>query len=208
MGPSRRRPADPDAHGVRATLPLVPGPWRGARLPDDPALVRWLHAARERGHELALHGYAHEGVPGGPLPRRWANAVPARGCAEFCGLDEPAASARLRAGPAALASAGIGPEGFTPPGWPASPGAVAALRGPGLEYTTSVRDPRTGARQRMVALSHRPGGAGRTGRRPADADGGPPGGPGGAGRSASPCTPPSCPGPGCARVRRRPSTPR
>lgn len=154
---------DLDARGVPSTLLLVPGAWRGAPLPEDPALVRWLHDARRRGHELALHGYAHQGVPGGPAPRRLLNAVLARGCAEFCALDERAARGRLESGLAALASAGIVPRGFTPPGWLASPGAVAALRGLGLEYTTShlaVHDLRTGRRHRMPALSHRPGGAG------------------------------------------------
>ncbi|MEU1308181.1 polysaccharide deacetylase family protein [Streptomyces cinnamoneus] len=159
----RRWLDDLDARGVPATLLLVPGPWRGPRLPQDAALVRWLHDARGRGHELALHGYAHRAVPGGPLPRRWVNAVVARGCAEFCALDERAAHERLTSGLAALASVGIVPEGFTPPGWLASPGSMAALRGLGLEYTTShlaVHDLRTGRRHRMPALSHRPGGLG------------------------------------------------
>lgn len=160
---SRRWLGDLDARGVPATLLLVPGAWRGPGLPEDPALVSWLHRARRRGHELSLHGYAHEAVPGGPLPRRWLNSVLARGCAEFCALDEPAAHERLRAGLAALASVDISPQGFTPPGWLASPGALTALRELGLDYTTShlgVRDLRTGVRHRMVALSHRPGGFG------------------------------------------------
>ncbi|MGW1198034.1 DUF2334 domain-containing protein [Streptomyces sp. NPDC002536] len=154
---------DLDERGVPATLLLVPGSWRGARLPDDPVLVEWLHGARGRGHELALHGYVHQGVPGGPLARRWVNAVVSRGCAEFCALDEEAARRRLESGLTALASVGIVPEGFTPPGWLASPGAMAALRRLGLEYTTShlgVHDLRTGARHGMVALSNRPGGLG------------------------------------------------
>ncbi|GAA3076191.1 hypothetical protein GCM10020000_71960 [Streptomyces olivoverticillatus] len=60
-------------------------------------------------------------MPGGPAPRRLLNAVLARGCAEFCALDERAARGRLESGLAALASAGIVPRGFTPPGWLASP---------------------------------------------------------------------------------------
>lgn len=160
---SRRWLADLDDRGVPATLLLVPGAWRGAPLTDDPALVRWLHDAHGRGHELALHGYTHQGVPGGPPARRWLNAVAARGCAEFCALDERAARGRLESGLAALASVGIVPVGFTPPGWLASTGSLAALRDLGLQYTTShlaVHDLRTGRRHRMPALSHRPGGLG------------------------------------------------
>ncbi|GGP46122.1 DUF2334 domain-containing protein [Streptomyces abikoensis] len=160
---SRRWLAELDARGVPATLLLVPGAWRGPRLPDDPALVRWLHEAARRGHELSLHGCTHRAVPGGPPARRWLNSLLARGCAEFCALDEVEAHRRLSAGLAALASVGIAPEGFTPPGWLASPGSFAALRAVGLEYTTShlaVHDLRTGARHRMPALSHRPGGLG------------------------------------------------
>lgn len=160
---------DLDARGVPATLLLVPGAWRGPGLPDDPALVDWAHDAQRRGHELALHGYTHQGVPGGSLPRRWTNTVLARGCAEFAALGQQAARVRLEHGLAALASVGITPRGFTPPGWLASPGTVAALRALGLEYTTSqlaVHDLRTGIPHRMVALSHRPGGLGeRSGAR-------------------------------------------
>ncbi|MFI9202447.1 DUF2334 domain-containing protein [Streptomyces sp. NPDC053048] len=152
-----------DRRGVPATLLLVPGAWRGVPLPQAPALVRWLHDAREGGHELALHGWSHQAVPGGPLGRRWVNAVVARGCAEFCALGERAARERLEKGVSALASVGITARGFTPPGWLASPGTVAALRGLGFDYTAShlaVRDLRTGDRHRVPALSHRPGGLG------------------------------------------------
>ena len=161
--PCRRWLADLDERGVPASLLVVPGPWRGPALPEDPALVDWLHQAEAAGHELSLHGFDHEGVPGGAGYRRAVNAVLARGCAEFCALDEPAARDRLERGLAVLDSVGIRPVGFTPPGWLASPAAVRAMRAVGLRYTTShlaVRDLGTGRRHRMFALSHRPGGAG------------------------------------------------
>ncbi|MFI2074139.1 MULTISPECIES: DUF2334 domain-containing protein [Streptomyces] len=163
LDPCRRWLAGLDERGVRATLLLVPGPWRGVPAARDPALVRWAHAARERGHELALHGWEHRGVPGGSPARRLTGLLAARGCAEFAALGERAARERLEKGLAALASVGMAPCGFTPPGWLASPGTLTALRGLGLDYTTghlTVRDLRTGVAHRVPALSHRPGGLG------------------------------------------------
>ncbi|MEV4743768.1 polysaccharide deacetylase family protein [Streptomyces sp. NPDC049555] len=155
--------AELECRDVPATLLLVPGAWRGVPLADDPALVRWLHAAARRGHELAQHGFTHRAVPGGPRHRRLLNRLLARGCAEFCALGAHEAADRLARGRAELARAGIHPEGFTPPGWLASPGTMAALRASGLAYTTShlaVHDLRTGRRHRLPALCHRPGGLG------------------------------------------------
>ncbi|MFI9723037.1 DUF2334 domain-containing protein [Streptomyces sp. NPDC052396] len=152
-----------DARRVPATLLLVPGPWRGPCLADDPALASWAREAGRRGHETALHGWTHQAVPGGGPGRRRLNAVLARGCAEFCALERRAAQDRLERGLDALDSVGLAPCGFTPPGWLASRGTMAALRALGLEYTTShlaVHDLRTSAVHRMVALSHRPGGPG------------------------------------------------
>ncbi|WP_079101903.1 DUF2334 domain-containing protein [Carbonactinospora thermoautotrophica] len=161
--PCRRWLADLDERGVPATLLIVPGPWRGPALPEDPALVAWLREAEQRGHELSLHGYAHEGVQGGSGPRQLVNRVLARGCAEFCALDEAEARHRLEDGLAVLDLVGIKPVGFTPPGWLASPGAYRALKALGFRYTTShlaVHDLSSGRRLAMFALSHRPGGFG------------------------------------------------
>ena len=155
--------ADLDARGVPATLLVIPGPWRGSRLSQSPDLVATLHDAASRGHELALHGWAHRAGPTGPPLRRAAARLIARGAAEFAALDVREATARLSAGLAELAALGIEPAGFHPPGWLASPGAYQALRRVGLRYSTShlhVRDLITEQRYTLPALSHRPGGTG------------------------------------------------
>ncbi|WP_242891539.1 DUF2334 domain-containing protein [Actinomadura litoris] len=168
--PTARWLADLDERGVPCTLLVIPGPFGGgAALPHDGPLVAFLHAAALRGHELALHGYAHEGVPGGPLWRRGVNQALARGAGEFWSLTANQAAGRLRAGRALLAEAGIEVTGFTPPGWLASPGTRRALAALGFTYWTSqlgVHHLPGGPVRRMPALSHRPGGRGeRTGAR-------------------------------------------
>lgn len=162
--PTARWLADLDERGVPSTLLLIPGPFGGGdALPDDGSLVAFLQDAERRGHELALHGYLHEGVRGGPLWRRGVNQVLVRGAGEFWSLPGPQAVGRLRAGLDLLAGAGIGVVGFTPPGWLASPGTRQALAALGFAYWTShlgVHPLRGGPVRRMPALSHRPGGAG------------------------------------------------
>ena len=156
--------ADLDERGVPATLLIIPTGFRGGpALRQDPGLVSFLHSAAGRGHELSLHGYRHEGVPGGPLWRRGVNRMLARGAGEFWSLSEEEARTLLCAGLEALADVDIGVTGFTPPGWLASPGARRALADLGFHYWTSqlaVHDLVRPAVRRMPALSHRPGGTG------------------------------------------------
>ncbi|NUR57109.1 MAG: DUF2334 domain-containing protein [Catenulispora sp.] len=157
--------ADLDARDVPATLLVIPGPWRGAPLSQNPDQVVELHAAAHRGHELALHGWAHRAGPDGARWRRTAARLLARGAAEFAALDEEEATRRLTAGLSELAALDIEPVGFHPPGWLASPGSYKALRRVGLRYTTShlfVHDLITERRHALPALSHRPGGWGES----------------------------------------------
>ncbi|MEU5879117.1 polysaccharide deacetylase family protein [Spirillospora sp. NPDC047279] len=161
---------DLDERGVPATLLLIPGPFGGGPgLTGAPDLVSFAHKAAGRGHELSLHGFLHEGVPGGPRWRHHVNSLVARGAGEFWSLTENEARDRLRAGLEALADADIGVVGFTPPGWLASPGTRRALAALGFAYWTShlaVHRLPDGPPVRMPALSHRPGGFGeRTGAR-------------------------------------------
>jgi uncharacterized protein len=110
--------ADLDERELPATLLVVPGPYDGGpALPSAPGLVDFLHAAANRGHELALHGFRHQGGPGGPPWRRAVDQVLARGAGEFWSLTERQARALLRAGLDMLADVDIGVSGFTPPGW-------------------------------------------------------------------------------------------
>jgi predicted deacetylase len=161
---------DLDRLGVPATLLVIPGEFAGGKaLAADPGLIGYLHEVAARGHELSLHGYRHEGVPGGPAWRRQINQVMARGAGEFWTLTEDEARARLMAGRSVMSEIGIKVTGFTPPGWLASPGTRQALAALGFRYWTSqlaVHDLRERSARRMPALSHRPGGSGeRTGAR-------------------------------------------
>jgi uncharacterized protein len=161
---------DLDRLGVPATLLVIPGEFAGGKaLAADPGLIAYLHDVAARGHELSLHGFRHEGVPGGPVWRRQVNQVMARGAGEFWTLTEDEARTRLLAGLGMMTEAGIRVTGFTPPGWLASPGSRRALAALGFRYWTSqlaVHDLRKRSARRMPALSHRAGGSGeRTGAR-------------------------------------------
>jgi len=161
-----------DARGIPATLLLVPGPWRGPSLVQDPRLAEDLLEAQDRGHELALHGFYHVATHGsGTLWRRGVAQLAARGAAEFATLSEGEARARINAGLEELADVGVEPVGFHPPGWLVSPESVRALRRSGLRYYSthlavhSFASAAAGGaagelRLSAPALSHRPGGLG------------------------------------------------
>jgi peptidoglycan/xylan/chitin deacetylase (PgdA/CDA1 family) len=127
--------AELDRRGVPATLLLVPGPWQGPMLSTDGPLADLLLEAESRGHELALHGYYHRTTHGaGALWRRGVARVVAHGAAEFAMLSQDEARARIEAGLDELASIGVQPVGFHPPGWLINPDCVRALRCSGLRY--------------------------------------------------------------------------
>lgn len=152
--------ADLDGLGVRATLLIVPGPWRAPALSDAPEYGAELRRAAEAGHELALHGWRHAAQPGtGTRSRRLTGGLVARGAGEFWTLDAAEARDRIERGLDVLRVAGIEPEGFVPPGYLASPGTREALKACGLRYWTShfgVHDLQLGVRYNVVALCHRP----------------------------------------------------
>jgi uncharacterized protein len=164
--PVRSWCADLDARGIRAALLVIPGPWRSPGLGADPGFAAWLRERAGGGGELVQHGWLHRApttAVRGQWRRRAVAGVLARGAAEFATLSEGQALARLAAGRAVLAAAGLVTPGFTPPGWLASPGTTRALTRLGYRYTTShlgVRDLRGGAFVRAYALSHRPDGFG------------------------------------------------
>lgn len=153
--------ADADALGVPVSLLVIPGPWRGGRLDDEPDYADVLKERVARGDEIVLHGWTHRAGPEGSKVRRTVGRLVARGAAEFAALDEDQAAERLRAGRAVLHGLGLATEGFTPPGWLASPAAERAVARAGFRYTTThlgVRDLRRRRLHRALALSHRPGG--------------------------------------------------
>jgi predicted deacetylase len=153
--------ADADSLGIPLSLLVIPGPWRGTQLGDEPDYAQVLQKRVARGDEIVLHGWTHSAGPEGSGLRRAVGRVVARGAAEFAALDEQQATVLLGAGQEVLDRLGIGTTGFTPPGWLASPAACRALAAAGFRYTTShlgVRDLRQGRLHRGFALSHRPGG--------------------------------------------------
>ncbi len=152
-----------DRRHVPATLLVVPGPWEGPPLRLDRDLVAWLHERRQRGDEIAQHGWTHRAVAGAPTWRRAVASVAARGCAEFWSLDTREAKRRIELGRDVLHRAGLAPIGFTPPGWLASAPTRDVLAELGYRYTTSRRavlDLEIGESHRVPALSQRPGSAG------------------------------------------------
>lgn len=155
--------ADTDSLGIPVSLLVIPGPWRGGSLADEPAYAEVLRSRAARGDELVMHGWAHQAGPEGAPARRLAGRVVARGAAEFGALDEAQAADRLMSGRAVLRELALTTTGFTPPGWLASAATNRALRQVGFRYTTShfgVLDLRSGRVRRGFALSHRPGGTG------------------------------------------------
>ncbi len=153
-----------ERHGMRASLLVIAGPWRGRALAGDLAFAEWLRAAEARGHEVVLHGWEHQAIDNPAMAsssiRRLYGAARARGCGEFQLLDQTDASRRIERGRDVLAAHGFHPIGFTPPGWLASPGTYAALRELGYRYTTTqwgVHDLVTSRVIRMFATSQRPG---------------------------------------------------
>jgi predicted deacetylase len=151
------------ARGLRSSLLVVPGPWRGRRLTADDDFSRWLREAAEAGHEIVQHGWEHREVAGpGHLLRRGFGRLAARGCAEFWTIDRPEAARRLDAGLAALDAAGLRPDGFVAPGWLLGCDAKAAVRAAGFRYTATHRgvlDLLTGRALAVPALSQRPASA-------------------------------------------------
>jgi predicted deacetylase len=160
---TRRWCADADSLGIPVSLLVIPGPWRGTSLADEPGYAEVLRDRAARGDELVMHGWTHRAGPEGLLPRRLWGQVVARGAAEFVALDEAQAADRLMSGREVLRELGLTVRGFTPPGWLASAATNRALAQVGFCYTTShlgVHDLRTGYMRHGFALSHRPGGTG------------------------------------------------
>ena len=147
---------------VPATLLVVPGPWEGPPLRLDRDLVAWLHERRERGNEIAQHGWTHRAVAGAPAWRRGSRRS-RLGVAPSSGRSTPAERSGASSWAATLLHrAGFAPIGFTPPGWLASDATREVLAELGYRYTTThgaVRDLATGETHRVPALSQRPGGA-------------------------------------------------
>ena len=160
--PSRRWMDLLEARGIRVSLLVVPGPWRGCGPLDlDWSLAAWLRSQHAAGHDIAQHGWSHvepETTLRG-LAARTAGRIAARGCAEFWHLDRSEADRRLALGRAVMATVGLEASGFVAPGWLMSPESRAAIAAAGFRYTTShttFSDLATGRDRTCPVLSQRP----------------------------------------------------
>jgi predicted deacetylase len=146
-----------EQRGVAATLLVIPGPFRGRRLEPTSATAGWLRERAAAGHEIAQHGWEHQGV--GPVrsPSSVAARVVSRGCAEFAGLSNKEARRRILSGFGVLSSCDLVPWGFVPPAGLASTGTIEALGALGYRYvstTLAVIDLWTKRRMRCVSRCH------------------------------------------------------
>jgi predicted deacetylase len=152
---------DLDGLGVPSSLLVIPGHWRGQTLADAPDFARVLAGRVRGGDDLVLHGWTHCAGDEGTVWRRAVGQAVARGAAEFAALNRSQAVARLAAGQAVMRQLGLETEGFTPPGWLASPSAIQALAAAGFRYVTTHRGVLSLPDRRLrpgFALSHRPTG--------------------------------------------------
>jgi uncharacterized protein len=118
-----------DERGVPLSQLFRPRAASGALRVDSP-LVRWMHARREAGDAVVLHGYDHTADPIGS----WQSSALARvgRRAEFATLPRHEAGLRLTAARRALTVLGLRTDLFVPPRWLASPGTVEALHDQGF----------------------------------------------------------------------------
>ncbi len=114
-----------DERGVPLSQLYRPGPFRADLAASD--LVRWLHARRDRGDAVVLHGYDHSVEPLAPGGRARVGRR-----AEFAALPQHEAGLRLRAARRTLAGVDLRTTLFVPPRWIASAGTVGALREQGF----------------------------------------------------------------------------
>lgn len=141
--------------GVRATLLVIPGPWRGESMSTADPLAGSLRKWQERGHEISLHGWNHTQ----PGKERIARIV-ARGAGEFAHLGASDSESRLTAGLRVLDVIGLAASGFTPPGWLISTEAKDSVERAGIAYFTTHSAIHHLDRRRVLdvpAVCHRPG---------------------------------------------------
>ena len=160
-----------DRYALRASLLVVPGPWKGGPRLDNPRhrasieTVQWLRQRRALGDELVLHGWEHvepQHPAAASTHRQLVGTLLARGCAEFWQLDGPQVRDRLHKGRSAMAIVGLSPAGFVAPGWLMSPATIGELQAEGFGHTSThcqLIDLETGRRWNVPALSQRPGAA-------------------------------------------------
>lgn len=148
-----------EARSLRVSLLVVPGPWQGTELASSASFLSWLRRAEENGHEVVLHGWAHQREVEPRGVRGHVGALLGRGCEEFWDLPYTTAAERIARGIAALGNEGFFPAGFVAPGWLMSRGTLHALRATNLRYTlthTRLVDLASNESRRVLTTSQRP----------------------------------------------------
>jgi uncharacterized protein len=150
-----------DVRGVRSTLLVIPGPYGGTSLTDDPRCAAWLRGRAAAGDEIALHGWEHRSLtPHRSLARAASGRVIARGCAELWDIHPAEVAPRLSRGRRVLTGAGLEVDGITPPGWLASRTTIGVAAALGFRYLATqwrILDLRDQRVVHLPAVSHRPG---------------------------------------------------
>jgi predicted deacetylase len=126
-----------DARGVPVSQLLRPVGPDGPVRPGSP-LARWVHARRDAGDALVLHGYDHVADPTAAKQRL---ALGRR--AEFAALPRHEAGLRLTGARRVLTALGLRTDAFAAPRWLVSPGTVEAL----VEQGFAVLADETGVRR-------------------------------------------------------------
>ena len=102
---------------------------------------RALHARRQRGDEIALHGYSHvDEKPCAGLRDRAVRRFYTRGEGEFSALTEAEARYRIEAGKAWFRRNHWPLHGFVAPAWLLSNAAWHVVRNSGFTYTSTLRE--------------------------------------------------------------------
>lgn len=149
-----------ESRGVRASLLVIPGVWKGHGPLSDDRFSAWLREVKGRGHEIIQHGLHHVAVHSrGGLRTRLGRLI-GRGCEEFWDLSPSEAYELACKGRLLLSAVGVCPKGFIAPAWLASRGTMRALRELEFEYSTThsrILDLDSMTSVRSFALSQRPG---------------------------------------------------
>lgn len=102
---------------------------------------RALQARRQRGDEIALHGYSHlDEKPCSGLRERALRQFYTRGEGEFSALTEAEARYRIEAGKDWFRRNHWPLHGFVAPAWLLSPDAWHVVRNSGFAYTSTLRE--------------------------------------------------------------------
>ncbi|MCE4553095.1 DUF2334 domain-containing protein [Roseateles cellulosilyticus] len=140
-----RRVLDELQHGARLagvrlplTLLVVPRLHGDDRLPAP--YLRWLHAMRASGHELALHGLTHrdEGPPPRGLRERLLRQHYTAREGEFAALSHAEAGQRVREGRAWARQVGLPMDGFVAPAWLMNAPSLQAVQEAGFTHTCTL----------------------------------------------------------------------